>query len=59
MLTREYNPAGAYQVRLCRNGVWHTLTVDDAFPTNALDVLAYLKVSGPAPSLSLSARVRG
>ena len=46
VLTRTYNPAGAYQVRLCRAGEWHTITVDDTFPTNALDILAYLKVVG-------------
>lgn len=44
VLTPEYNPAGAYQVRLCRAGQWHTLTVDDTFPVNALSMLAYLKV---------------
>lgn len=45
VLTQEHNPAGAYQVRLCRAGQWHTLTVDDTFPVNALSMLAYLKVS--------------
>ena len=44
VLTQEHNPAGAYQVRLCRAGQWHTLTIDDTFPVNALSMLAYLKV---------------
>lgn len=45
LLTHDYNPAGAYQVRLCRAGMWHTVTIDDAFPTNALGMLAYLKAA--------------
>ena len=45
VLTRDYNPAGAYQVRLCRAGNWETVLVDDLFPTNALETLAYLKAA--------------
>ena len=45
VLTKDYNPAGAYQVRLCLAGAWHTVLVDDLFPTNALGCLAYLKAA--------------
>jgi len=45
VLTKSFNAAGAYQVRLCRAGEWHTVTVDDTFPVNALGTLAYLKAA--------------
>lgn len=45
VLTREYNHAGAYQVRLCLAGEWHTVLIDDVFPTDALNCLAYLKAA--------------
>ena len=45
MLSDEYNPAGAYRVRLCRAGTWHTVLIDDTFPVNALEMLAYLKAA--------------
>ena len=31
-VTREINPAGVYRVKLCKNGEWVTVTVDDYFP---------------------------
>ena len=43
VLTKEVNPAGAYQVRLCFAGQWITVLVDDILPTNALGCSAYLK----------------
>ena len=51
ILTKEYNPAGAYQVRLCRSGEWHTITVDDTFPTIGHDFLSYLKAARYDPYL--------
>lgn len=32
-------------MRLCRSGEWHTITIDDTFPTIGRDFLAYLKAA--------------
>lgn len=39
----QYNPNGAYQVRLCWGGEWHTVLVDDVFPVTKHGILAYSK----------------
>lgn len=31
-ITKEVNEMGIYRVRLCKNGEWVTVTVDDYFP---------------------------
>jgi len=31
-VTKEYNQYGCYRVKLCKNGEWTTVTVDDLFP---------------------------
>ena len=31
-ITKEINSAGLYKVRLCTNGEWMTVTVDDFIP---------------------------
>ena len=31
-ITKELNSAGIYKLRLCKNGEWVTVTVDDFFP---------------------------
>jgi calpain-15 len=31
-ITKEINSAGIYKLRLCKNGEWSTVTVDDYFP---------------------------
>lgn len=31
-VTKEYNPNGVYRVKLCKNGEWVTVTIDDYFP---------------------------
>jgi len=41
----EINPNAAYQLRLCRDGHWYTVLVDDTFPCTNLDMLAYSKAS--------------
>ena len=40
LMTKEYNPHGAYLVRLCKDGEWRLVLVDDRFP-------ATLKPIGP------------
>jgi len=31
-ITKEANPEGVYRLRLCKNGEWVTVTIDDYFP---------------------------
>lgn len=31
-LTKEYNDEGVYRVKICKNGEWHEIVVDDYFP---------------------------
>ncbi|CAJ0586379.1 unnamed protein product, partial [Mesorhabditis spiculigera] len=32
IITKEYNPIGVYQIRVCVDGEWRIITVDDFFP---------------------------
>ena len=32
IITKQYSPEGIYQVRLCKDGRWVVVTVDDLFP---------------------------
>lgn len=41
----DFNRAGAYVLRLCRAGEWHTVLVDDNFPATELDTFAYSKAA--------------
>jgi len=39
--TREYCPQGVYQIRLCKDGYWRTVLVDDLFPCDKRKQLVY------------------
>merc|ERR1719272_2335093 len=35
-VTKEFNPFGAYHLRLCHAGEWRNILIDDLFPTSQL-----------------------
>ena len=41
IITKEYCPQGCYQVRLCKNGEWQTVILDDLFPCDQNGYLIY------------------
>lgn len=57
VVVRAEPSLGAYQLRLCKDGRWLTLTVDDLLPANKKGHLVYSQVplillsSFPPPSL--------
>ena len=43
IITKDYSPQGCYQVRLCPNGGWQTVIVDDLFPCDSQGSMIYSK----------------
>lgn len=41
LLTKTVNDQGVYLVRICHNGVWKTVIVDDCFPCTQYNQLAF------------------
>jgi calpain-15 len=43
VLTQTVSPEGVYLVRLCHNGLWRTIVVDDSFPCSEYGTLLFTK----------------
>ncbi|UJR37152.1 hypothetical protein I4U23_029862 [Adineta vaga] len=41
MITKQYNPAGLYRVRLCNQGIWQVVTIDDMLPVSTSNSLVF------------------
>ncbi|CAG2247761.1 CAPN15 [Mytilus edulis] len=41
VVTKDYCPEGAYVVRLCKDGIWKTVVLDDYFPVDQYKRLKY------------------
>ena len=44
ILTKEYCPQGAYQVRLCKDGRWKIVLIDDLLPCGKHNNLIFSQV---------------
>ncbi|CAG7822174.1 unnamed protein product, partial [Allacma fusca] len=45
ILTQEVDPAGVYILRLCKDGVWKTVIVDDLLPCDEFNCPVFAQVS--------------
>jgi calpain-15 len=45
LLTKTVNPEGVYLVRICHNGLWKTVIVDDYFPCTGYNQLAFTQAN--------------
>jgi calpain-15 len=45
LLTKTVNKEGVYLVRLCHNGLWKTILVDDCFPCTQYGYLAFTQAN--------------
>lgn len=59
MVTRSLCPEGAYQVRLCKDGSWTTVLVDDALPCDQNDQLLFSQVNWNVLTPAVKAKTRG
>nr|ASL70036.1 calcium-dependent cysteine protease [Dugesia japonica] len=45
LITKDIDPYGIYQVRLCKDGIWTIVTIDDLFPANQFDQMIYSRAN--------------
>ncbi|CAF3054520.1 unnamed protein product [Rotaria sp. Silwood2] len=43
MITKQYNPAGLYKIRLCNRGIWQVVTIDDMLPVTESNSLIFAR----------------